>query len=528
LLSAESDTVSRQLLIAWSMAAAAAGVTGRRVPVAVQPPDRLLVAISDLHFGVGREEQAWHPMEDFRWAPEFQAFLSQVDRQGGGKTDLVIAGDAFELWQSRMNDCVPVNLDAGCSEDEALSRLKTVVSAHEVELKALGRFAATATNRVVFVPGNHDAALLFPRVASAAVNATASIAGRVTVEASGYWISPDKQVFVEHGHQMGKEVNKLRGWPSPFVGSNPSRLERSWGEQFVQGFYNQYEAKYPIIDNVSEEGIGVRYAREVEGWVGTAKALGRFVQFYLTNLSLAQHSEALGNPGSPPEWDLDWARGQGSRFLRESVPTDDPLGRAVRLPNAGIEPGLDVFTDDDLKGICDARAQVRQYQEDHRLTPTIERCRVKDGTLGAVGQALLRRSRNTIVSTYLTERFQQLKSAGAVAQPFKTFIYGHTHSADAGFHPMAESNPDWNPTVLNTGAWQRTVTPDQLKRLACRVSANQSVIELTPEALPACYTAVFVRPGAAVPELRYWTMDAGQQWKFDTTCQWVPPCPAVP
>jgi hypothetical protein len=199
----------------------------------------------------------------------------------------------------------------------------------------------------------------------------------------------------------------------------------------------------------------------------------------------------------------------------------------VRSDSAGIETSLDGFSDDDLKGICDARAQIRQYQEDHQLTPTIERCRVKEGTLGAVGQALLRRSRDTIVSTYLAERFQQLKGAGAVTVPFKTFIYGHTHFADAGFHPMAESNPDWNPTVLNTGAWQRTVTPDQLKRLTCRVAANQSVIELTPEALPPCYTAVFLKSGA-VPELRYWTMDAAKQWRFDSTCQWTPPCPAVP
>jgi UDP-2,3-diacylglucosamine pyrophosphatase LpxH len=519
--------MSRQLLLALSMVAAAVGVTDRG-SMLVQPPGRMLVVISDLHFGVGREQQAWHSMEDFRWAPEFQAFLTAVNREGAGKTDLVIAGDAFELWQSRTNDCAPANLDAGCSEDEALGRLKTVASAHDVELRALGTFAAADANRLVFVPGNHDAALLFPRVARAAVDATASTAGRVTVEASGYWLSPDKQVLVEHGHQMGKEVNKLRGWPTPFVGSNPPRLERSWGEQFVQGFYNQYEAKYPIIDNVSEEGVGVRYAREVEGWVGTARALGRFVQFYLTNLSFAQHAAALGNQGGPPEWDLDWARAQGSRFLAESVPADDPLGRAVRSENAGIEANLDAFSNDDLKGICDARAQIRQYQEDHQLTPTVERCRVKDNTLGAVGQALLRRSRDTIVSTYLTERFQQLKSAGAVAQPFKTFIYGHTHFADAGFHPMADSNPDWNPTVLNTGAWQRTSTPDQLNRLTCRVAPNQSVIELTPEALPPCYTAVVLRPGETVPELRYWTMDAAKHWKFDSTCQWSPPCPAVP
>jgi UDP-2,3-diacylglucosamine pyrophosphatase LpxH len=512
-------------MIALSLVASAAGLLDREWLRALQPPDRLLVVISDLHFGVGRQQQAWHPMEDFRWAPEFQAFLDEVHRQGNGRTDLVIAGDAFELWQSLTKDCAAADLDAGCSETEALARLKNVIAGHETELRALGRFAATGDNRLVFVPGNHDAALLFPAVARAAIDATGGGAGRVSVESSGYWLSPSKQVLVEHGHQMGKEVNKFRRWPTPFIDTNPQRMERSWGEQFVQGFYNQYEAKYPIIDNVSEEGVGVSYAREVEGWAGTTKALGRFIQFYLTNLSLAQHLAELGNERQP-QWDIAAVRARGAAFLAESVPSDDPVGRGVRR-NANVEPNLDAFSDDDLRGVCDARALIRQSQLEHGVAqPTITRCPSKEETLGAVGQALLRRSRSTIVSGYLSERFKEMKAASIVSQPFNAFIYGHAHLADAGFRPMAESNPDWNPIVLNTGAWQRTVTPDQIKRLTCRVKANQSVIELPPEELPACYTAVFLPPGAGtpVPELRYWTTDDGKRWLFDKTCHWTPPC----
>ena len=104
------------------------GATGRE-PAARQPSDRWIVAISDLHFGVGRDGNAWHSMEDFRWGPEFQAFLDEVHTRGGGKVDLVIAGDAFELWQSRTPDCTPPERDAGCSEAEALSRLKAVIAA---------------------------------------------------------------------------------------------------------------------------------------------------------------------------------------------------------------------------------------------------------------------------------------------------------------------------------------------------------------------------------------------------------------
>jgi UDP-2,3-diacylglucosamine pyrophosphatase LpxH len=494
-------------------------------PVPAQSSDRWIVAISDLHFGVGRDNDAWHSMEDFRWGPEFQMFLDEVHKRGGGKVDLVIAGDAFELWQSRTPDCAPPNRDAGCSEAEALARLKAVVAAHATELRALGRFAAAGDNRVVFVPGNHDAALLFPAVAKAAIEATGDGGSRVSVSASGYWLSPGKEVFVEHGHQMGKEVNKLRSWPRPFVGTNPARLERSWGEQFVQGFYNQYEAKYPIIDNVSEEGVGVRYAREVEGWVGTATAFGRFVQFYLTKLSLAQHVASLGKD-SASGWDLGAVRKKGPAFFVESLPSDDPLGQAIRSGRPGFEADLSDFSDEDLRVICDARAQIYDFQLEKKVVqPTITKCPVKDASLGAVGQAILKTPRSTIVSSYLAERFAELKASAGLSRPFQTFIYGHTHLPDGGFKPMADSHPDWNPMVLNTGAWQRTITPEQLDKLKCRVPAGGSIIELTPEDLPACYSAVFVAPGAgSVPELRVWTTSDGKRWQFAATCQWSSPC----
>lgn len=495
-----------------------------------QPGDRLLVAISDLHFGVGRQGDRWHPMEDFRWGDEFRQFLDEIHRQGGGRTDLVIAGDTFELWQSlQPRDCVAANLDAGCSEAEALGRLKNVTSAHAAVLKAIGAFANAGDNRVVFVPGNHDAALLFPAVGQAAEHATGARTGRVRVETAGFWLSAGGRVLVEHGHQMGQEVNRMRGWPTPFVGSNPVRLERSWGEQFVQEFYNQYEAKYPIIDNVSEEGVGVRYAREIEGWLGTARAAGRFVHFYVTKLSLWQHAAALGNESSVP-WDLESVRRAGSAFLAESVPADDPVGRAIRRPGVDLGVGPDGFTDEELLAICEARAQIHAYQRANGVAdPTISPCPVKDPSLGAVGQTLLRRTRDSILREYLSGRFAQLRKSAGITEPFKIYIYGHTHGADSGFRPLATSHPDWNPIVLNTGAWQRTVTPEQLRGLECRAQSGRSVIELQPDDLPPCYSAVFVRPTAPDrPELRYWTRDAAGAWRFESTCQWTAPCSRNP
>src|SRR5712671_6842753 len=143
------------------------------IPRAQTGSDRQRIFISDLHMGVGRlANGAWSNLEDFRWAAEFGAFLTDIDRKGNGATDLVIDGDAFELWQSLTNDCIHPDKDFSCTESEALARMTRVIANHRDALRALGAFAQRGTNRVVLVPGNHDAALMFNAVAQAAINAT--------------------------------------------------------------------------------------------------------------------------------------------------------------------------------------------------------------------------------------------------------------------------------------------------------------------------------------------------------------------
>lgn len=53
-------------------------------------------------------------------------------------------------------------------------------------------------------------------------------------------------------------------------------LRSSWGEQFVQQVYNQYELKYPIIDNITEEMTGVKYAIAKENAGGAVTGVRKF------------------------------------------------------------------------------------------------------------------------------------------------------------------------------------------------------------------------------------------------------------
>ena len=73
--------------------------------------------------------------------------------------------------------------------------------------------------------------------------------------------------------------------------------------------------------------------------------------------------------------------------------------------------------------------------------------------------------------------------------------------------PAPETKSLWDPIVVNSGAWQRVVYPDQVAALRQKAAERQKdVLELRPEDLPACYSAVLIdmtqRPLG--PELLWW------------------------
>jgi UDP-2,3-diacylglucosamine pyrophosphatase LpxH len=481
--------------------------------------DRLRIFISDTHFGVGKVNGRWHNYEDARWAPEFAAFLEEMNRIGKGKADLILNGDTFELWQSLdPNDCtVPANKDLGCTEDGALERLQRVIQFHQPELTSIGNFAKSGDNRVTLVPGNHDAALLFPKVADKVLTAIRA-PGRVHIATEGDWLSPDGLIYAEHGQQIGKEVNKFDHWPQPFIDYQGARyLQRPWGEQFVQRFYNLYEDKYPIIDNISDESIGVKFGLKAEGSAAISKDLGKFLAFYLTELSWSQLGANLGGPGEHPSWDVDAIRRSGIKFLAESLPNTDPLNDAAQkqISQGTFGISIDYLQEEDIIEICNLRQAVRAEDLEAGRPPSVEGCPRKD--LGAISQQLLS-SRRKVFEAHFTDAYQRLKRDHRADHTFQLFVYSHTHKADPGFRPLSGS--PWDPYVVNTGAWQRTVTPDQLAKIQkLRNLTDQKVLTLQPEDLPPCYPVVLVGPYQDVPHssLQFWRKEANS-WALGGAC----------
>ena len=487
-----------------------------------EPAARHVVVISDLHLGVGRlpnspanpkaNLQTWDPFEDFRWAEEFELFLDYLNREGRGAVDLVMNGDTFELWQSHDGKCpMLADKNLGCTAEEATARISQIIKEHSRELAAIEKFATASENRVWIVPGNHDAALLFPAVATAVKSVLPS--EHVAIVTEGRWVSANKLFIAEHGHTIGKDPNNFDKWPKPFLqASKQQHLQRPWGEQFVIGYYNDWEMRYPIVDNITEEFAGAKIIMSVEGVPSTLKQSAIFFKFSLFDVSWPQFATGyLGPEGTePPVWNLKALRSQSPTALVKLLPQGDPLGSSLQNL-AGAKMLQELFTDDELRLLCDRAFAIRLDEVNHKLrSDTGMPCPgpqvmgdAAENTLGSISESLFR-ERDKVIAEHL----KRLRSSLPDNPEFKAYVFSHTHRAVLPFQPIRTGK--FLPWVVNSGAWQRTVTPRQLESQKKNKSAAE-IMKMQPEQLPPCYSFVWLKPNQVKPELYSWQR-TGTTW----------------
>lgn len=458
---------------------------------------RYVVVISDLHFGMGRAGKTWSHKEDFRWSKALAGFLERISTCGRNSVDLVIAGDSMELWQPPNEDlCLGVNPNTGCTRSEVFSLTKMITAAHSKDFLELGRFSNRGTNRVFFIPGNHDAAILFDEVWGEVRRSMNSASGRVfrcgkigvkPCTTGALWVSEDGQVVIEHGHQIGNDVNNFPNWPD--ISTNVNNVEymhRSWGEWFVQSLFNAEEDNYPIIDNLIPEAAGARYRMADRGLWKSVQDVSRFMRFNLFETSFAQKMDSVGRSGSSSSihWDVDAARDRGYRLFAEALPKEDPFriklesnsSDFINLRNdlTSLVADKSKMTDAEIKQLCN---QIIIQSEGKA------NC---DGSAGAVIQRLTR-SKDDVMASHL-----RIRIAKDGLTQMRVFIYAHTHQLEVGHIVNAGNLNDVD--VFNTGAFQRLVDePGFVARAkAEKISPGAALKNLKIEKLPPCYTAVVV------------------------------------
>ncbi len=496
---------------------------------------RFAVFISDLHMGVGKDPKTknWNKMEDFRWEQEFGLFLKEIDRRGDGNTDLVINGDLLELWQFVKDNCDYGDADLGCTEMDALNRVRDVLRSHGPEMQILRDFASSGQNRVYIVPGNHDAALLYDAVSKEILQKINAASGRVCILSDGYWRSSDGLIFAEHGHQVEGDLNSYKEkWPKPFKEKKGKKyLIRTWGERFVQKYYNPYEIEYPIIDNLSEEKLGIKYAVAARGgYLLATPDIAKLAKFVFFQVSRDQFKESILKPGEEigaENWNLEEIRNTwDERIILDLLPIvekllpEDDIDRVV-LRKATEERTLNFkpsdFSDEEIITLCNLRADLIKRMKSNEQTVSIPECPTKTETLGIIVKVFKRD--DEVLKTYLQNRYDELPPIGGKNPTFKVFVYGHTHKAHDGDKYKIELPGYWVPKVFNSGAWIRVIDQEQLKKL--KLKKNEVLPKLNPEDLPPRYSFVMIEPykDEPNPKLCYWSQDSNKAWKISDTCE---------
>ncbi len=471
-------------------------LAGAMLAAQASSPARTIIVSGDLHMGPGRDAGgSWHAVEDFRWRDEFIRFLDALNTEGLGNSDLVINGDLFELLQSPAIPCAYSDPWLGCTTAQALQRLETVLTQHAEELAAIGRFAAAGSNRVHVVPGDHDAALMIPEVWQRALRAFAAPADRVALAASGNWRSPDGRVHVEHGHQLPLSADRFSNWPNPFITTGGStHLERPWGEQAVLRFYDRTEARYPIVDNIAEEGAGAKFVAAAGGV--DQSEVGPLLRLLLTKTTWQQfRMDLAAGDVQAPVWDLARIRRDLAALASGSLPSDDPFTAVASkmTPGSAATVGA-TMNDQQIIAICDYRAAIRRARRrmERVLTqlagvgPPIAECPRMPDTVGPAYEYYWR-SRDQQAAQYIARR-----------PGLDVIVFGHTHLLDRPFRPLGNDGP----VVVTSGAWQRTIHPVDLTELDAPL-----------ESLAPCYSLVRIPGGAGTrtAESRSWRLN-DQQW----------------
>jgi UDP-2,3-diacylglucosamine pyrophosphatase LpxH len=495
------------------------------------PTSRHYVLISDLHFGPGHTADGkWDPIDDFRWPRALSGFLDFISKWGHDNVDLIILGDFFELWQHPAIPCAAQDPDLGCTTTEMKKVVGRIVEQHHGELVSLWSFAEKGTNRLIVVPGNHDAALLSDVIWGQVSQSVGHPNARVTRSVDGYWTSDDGFILGEHGHQIGIDVSGYgRLWPAGFRGAESAPYPRPWGQLFVESFFDTAEVTFPIIDNVIPQSKAVGILLKNQNVSADAAQVARFLAFNAVRTSLSQKVTLnIPTPDSQKSethgWDVAKGRSLGYKLFADSLADGDwwrdallqkqePYWDGVRSELKKLAADPEKMTTAQVVTLCDRIALLAKDSPDsHR-----ERC-TSQLALSAASSLI---PEATILASHFKDVLPKYPKVGL-------FVYGHTHEMAPKFTvPMKDGR---SIDVLNTGAFQRLTDVAGLTALQKdrTLATELDVLKLVPEDLKPCYSAVLIEYHGRDPDpvLKYWYMaEEDGEGKFLEPCD--AKCPRI-
>lgn len=350
-------------------------------------PQRRRIVVSDLHMGGGDR------LDDFSDDAALIAFLDHY--VGGGEpTDLVLAGDSFELLQIRL----PGLADDDYSQAAAAARLDAVLNAHAPVFAALARFVADPRQQVTVLIGNHDFELHYPAAKArlAAALGLASDEPRLRFGVSYH----GGGVYIVHGNQFD-------GW-NRFVYFNgisePFEVVR--GTQLVKEVINDLEDDplpfAPLIDNVKPSSALFWYLmalprlRIASSRRFLARGVAGFIQVtaWPTPHQMPINGHGPGGLLSRPPLDTLWQL--VARFRRGRVARHREVARQVGEVAGAVEPPPEMLDQVQLEAARQTEREQRAFSDRfaREMQRVAHRPEHRDGTIFACGHTHLARVEN--------------------------------------------------------------------------------------------------------------------------------------
>jgi UDP-2,3-diacylglucosamine pyrophosphatase LpxH len=227
---------------------------------------KIKLIISDFHLSRGRwlPDGRRNPLEDFHQDERFEEFLIYYST-GSYKdfeVELIINGDFFDplaiIPVSKVGKSKFLGFPLEVEETAAVHQFKAIIEGHPICVMALRDFLARG-KKIIFRWGNHDAAILWPKVQEL-LRKTLSpqCAEQMQFQVEPYVFD---RICVNHGHQL--EVLNQFDENRLFIERKTKHgirriLNLPFGSFFVLGFLNRLKLRRSYINQVQPFRVYLR------------------------------------------------------------------------------------------------------------------------------------------------------------------------------------------------------------------------------------------------------------------------------
>ncbi len=125
----------------------------------------ILIFISDLHMGIGKNNGIRKATEDFQWPNTLEGFLDEISRRGNDSVDIIFVGGFLELWHPLEDlKCIGVCKDIGCSIAEIQKIIERVMRVHTQEMVELKALSQESENRIHIITESQNSTKLLSEI----------------------------------------------------------------------------------------------------------------------------------------------------------------------------------------------------------------------------------------------------------------------------------------------------------------------------------------------------------------------------